>query len=144
MQRKISIVPYDNKWEQQFKIIKKSLMNIFGNNCVDIQHIGSTAILGMPAKPIIDVLVAVKDLKAVDELNDKMEEAGCRPKGESGIPGRRYFQKFAADGVNHTEHIHCFEHDNPIVKEHLMFRDFLMIDKDSFNEYLAVKNGCCQ
>ncbi len=139
MKRTMSLVLYDNNWKQHFEVIKDTLKDIFSDKCIDIHHIGSTAIPGMPAKPIIDVMVTVHHINSVDALNEIMEKAHYTPRGENGIPGRRYFQKLACDGINHIEHIHCFEHDNPLVKDHLMFRDYLMIDKDAFDEYRAVK-----
>jgi GrpB-like predicted nucleotidyltransferase (UPF0157 family) len=138
MKRTITLVLYDD-WNHHFEVIKDVLKDIFSNQCIGIYHIGSTAIPGMPAKPIIDVMVTVNDINSVDALNETMKKAHYIPKGENGIPGRRYYQKFAADGIEHVEHIHCFEQDNPLVKEHLIFRDYLRIDKEAFDAYLAVK-----
>lgn len=139
MQREIILVPYDENWKHQFALIKDVLNNIFFDVSTGIHHIGSTSMPGMLAKPIIDVMVIVNDIDAVDGLNDKMKEAGYMPKGEHGITGRRYFQKLSDDGINHLEHIHCFASDNQLVKDHLMFRDYLMINQDAFYEYLGIK-----
>jgi len=139
MKREMKIVRYDENWTNQFNEIKAKLLLIFGDLATDIQHFGSTSIKGMSAKPIIDVMVIVSNIKEVDALNEKMIEAGYIPKGENGIDGRRYFQMLSDDGINHTQHIHCYEKENQQVADELMFRDFLRIDKDAFDAYLAIK-----
>lgn len=139
MPREIIIVPYDDNWRKRFAEIKEVLTDIFSDVFLGIYHIGSTSIPGMPAKPIIDVMVTFDDINVVDKLSYKMIEANYIPKGENGIAGRRYFLKLAVDGINHIEHIHCYNKDNPLVKDHLLFRDYLMIDKDAFDRYRNVK-----
>jgi len=73
-----------------------------------ICRIGSTAIPGIYAKPIIDLLVEVKDIIKVDEQSSAMESLGYEVMGEFGIPDRRYFRKDSQEGVR-THHIHTFE-----------------------------------
>lgn len=139
IKREMNIVVFDENWAAEFEKIKGKLSLIFGDLAESINHFGSTSIKGMSAKPIIDVMVIVSDIQKVDELNEKMQEAGYVAKGENGIAGRRYFQMYAGDGVNHTQHIHCYEKDNPHAVDELMFRDFLRADKKSFDLYLKTK-----
>jgi GrpB-like predicted nucleotidyltransferase (UPF0157 family) len=133
------VISYDINWVNQFEKIKLELTKIFGDLSTDIQHFGSTAIIGMCAKPIIDVMVIVNDITKVDILNEKMKQAGYIPKGENGISGRRYFQMFDNDGINHTQHIHCYEKDNQNAIHELMFRDYLLVDNEAFHTYKAIK-----
>lgn len=139
MKREMKIVPYSNQWDEQYIEIKEILLNIFKDNAIDIQHFGSTAIKGMPSKPIIDVMVIVKDISKVDEFNADMVALGYNPRGENGIVGRRYFQKIASDGITHLEHIHCYEATNSHVVDELLFRDYLRINKDAFEKYMTLK-----
>lgn len=139
MSREMIIVPYDNSWKNQFENIKITLSKIFCDFAIDIQHFGSTSIIGMSAKPIIDVMVIVTDINKVDTLNGKMREMGYIPKGENGVSGRRYFQMFDMDGINHTQHIHCYEKENQNAINDLMFKEYLNIDKEAFEEYKAIK-----
>lgn len=139
MPREMILLPYDTEWINRFKNIKKELSAIFGDLAADIQHFGSTAVIGMSAKPIIDVMVIVTDIQKVDNLNSEMQRAGYVSKGENGISGRRYFQKFHIDAVNHTQHIHCYEKNNQAAINELMFRDYLNINKEAFTAYLNVK-----
>ena len=139
MAREMRVVPYDDSWPAQFEVIREALTGIFGSLAVAIHHIGSTAVPGMRAKPIIDVLIIVSSAQAVDALNSHMMAAGYLPRGENGIPGRRYFVMLAEDGENHLQHIHCYEPDNPHVATELHFRDILRTDKAAFQSYERVK-----
>lgn len=69
MQREMILLPYDPEWVKRFKNVKQELSVIFGNLAIDIQHFGSTAIVGMSAKSIIDVMVIVSNILKVDSLN---------------------------------------------------------------------------
>jgi GrpB-like predicted nucleotidyltransferase (UPF0157 family) len=139
MAREIIILPYNENWTEHYNQIKNQLINIFGDLVIDIQHIGSTSIRGMSAKPIIDVMIIVNDIQEVDNLSYKMIDVGYKARGENGIPGRRYFQYFHEDDVNHTQHIHIYEKNNAAVIDQLMFRDYLRIDKDAFEQYQQAK-----
>ena len=139
MAREIIVLPYNKKWEEDFQLIKNLLLNIFKDLIIDIQHFGSTSIVGMSSKPIIDVMILVNDIQKVDDLNPKMKKAGYTPKGENGMPGRRYFQHFHEDEENHTQHVHVYEKNNSAFKEQLMFRDYLKVDRDAFEQYEEIK-----
>lgn len=139
MAREIRVIPYNEKWAEDYQQIKKLLLNIFGDLVIDIQHFGSTSIEGMSAKPIIDVMIIVNDIQKVDDLNSEMIEAGYKPKGENGMLGRRYFQHFHEDGVNHTQHIHVYEKNNLAIVDQLMFRDYLKVHKGTFEQYQQIK-----
>jgi GrpB-like predicted nucleotidyltransferase (UPF0157 family) len=145
MTREMIIVPYDKKWPKLYEDEKTLLTGIFGALILDVQHIGSTSIEGMWAKPIIDIMIVVDNIEAVDEFSGKMEASGYSAKGENGIPGRRYFQKLNPDkSGNHTHHVHIYQKWNRHVQDELMFRDFLKIDKEAFTEYLNVKKSASE
>lgn len=139
MARKMRVVPYDPRWPEQFDAIRAELAGLFGSLAMEIHHIGSTAVPGLRAKPIIDVLIVVDRIEAVDALDGRMRAAGYSPRGESGIPGRRYFVMLAADGENHARHIHCYEPGNPHIADELLFRDTLRTDGEAFRQYERVK-----
>lgn len=92
---------------------------------VAVHHIGSTAITGIQAKPIIDLLVEVQCLTQVDEQNLPMEQLGYEVMGDFDIPGRRFFRKNNQDGIR-THHIHIFNHNSAQIKRHLAFRDYMI------------------
>ena len=103
---------------------------------IDIQHIGSTAIRGIVAKPILDVAVVVHDLNAINL--DGMKRYGYIHRGEAGVPGRSYFVKYR-DGDISTHHIHCYESDNQNLLDSIIFRDYLIAHPDYAMQYNALK-----
>jgi len=137
MVRKIEIVPYDPVWLKIFEIEVKNIREVLGSHLVVIHHIGSTAIFSMLAKPTIDMLLVVMNLAKLDGLNNRMQELGYEPKGENGIPGRRYYRKL--EGEVHRFHLHAFEVGHPEIKRHLNFRDFLREHADEARAYQDLK-----
>ena len=139
MPREMLVVPYDATWPALYEKERAVLAGVFGELIVDIQHFGSTAVPGLSAKPIIDVMAVVREIGRVDAYNGEMICRGYSPRGENGIPGRRYFVRLKEDGENHAAHIHIYGPGNPHTADELMFRDFLRIDREAFAKYEAVK-----
>lgn len=136
--RRVEVVPHDPKWRIDFEAESKQITNMMGENVVAVHHIGSTAISRIYAKPIIDILVEVKDLLKVDGQNSLMESLGYELMGEFGISGRRYFRKNNEAGVR-THHIHIFETSSQQVKRHLNFRDYMITHPDDAQRYSELK-----
>lgn len=93
MAQHIEIVGYDPAWEEKFNREARLIEEILGGELVAIHHIGSTAVKGLAAKPIIDIMPVVKDVSRADGFNARFEEIGYEAMGEFGIAGRRYFRK---------------------------------------------------
>lgn len=104
---------------------------------LEIHHIGSTSIPGMAAKPIIDILMVVKDIQRIDEFNPIMNQNGYHAKGENGITGRRFF--FKGSDLIHTFHLHIFQTSSAEIKRHLNFRDFLIAHPKEARQYAQLK-----
>ncbi len=122
--KKVEVVPHNPRWRNAFEAEAKHIGAALGENVLAIHHIGSTAIPGMIAKPTIDILAVASTLGAVDCHADQMQAAGYIGKGENGIAGRRYFQRFG-EGGRHTHHVHIFPKGSREIERHLAFRDFL-------------------
>lgn len=134
--RKISVEQYNPQWVVDFENEKMVLNDIFGDILTAIHHIGSTAVPATLAKPVIDILVVVTGIQAVDALNTYMEAAGYGARGKSGIPGRRYFRK----GLPyHTHHVHVFTENDPNILRHLAFRDYLNTHPHDARRYGELK-----
>ncbi len=134
--RKIEVVEYDPSWPERFESEKKRLVDTLGSIVIEVHHIGSTAVPGLVAKPIIDILIEVQDLTALDACNGEMEAIGYTVKGEFGIPGRRYFQK---GGSDRTHQVHAFtRHDDNVIR-HIAFRDYLLSFPAIAEEYAVLK-----
>lgn len=137
MARKVEVVPYDPTWPSMFKGESILLKGVLGRNCEAIFHIGSTAVAGMMAKPVIDILVAVKDLGKVDAYNEKMAELGYEAFGENGIPGRRFFRK---GGEQPTHHVHIYDISNQReIQRHLAVVEYLSAHEKRREEYSELK-----
>ncbi len=92
-------------------------------------------------RPSIDIILEVSSLAELDALNEKMERLGYEPKGEFGIPRRRYFPK---GGYHRTHQVHAFPAGDPHVLRHLAFRDFLRTHSETAREYGELKSALAQ
>ena len=137
-QRFVEISPPDPIWARQYIIEARLLRLVLGDDLVAIYHIGSTAIPGIYAKPIIDIMPLVRDICAIDGYNPVMQALGYSPKGEYGITGRRYFAK---GGNYRTHHVRIFEPSNPEVARHLAFRDYLTAFPEKARAYSDLKRN---
>lgn len=91
MPQHIVVTEYSPLWEKSFEKEAKNIREILQENCLDIYHIGSTAVEGLKAKPIIDIMPVVEDLQKVDTISDKFEKIGYEYLGEFGIAGQTVF-----------------------------------------------------
>ena len=120
----MELIAYDPEWVLKYLRESAAVAEAMGEILVAIHHVGSTAIPGIRAKPIIDMLAEVRDLSGLDARTAQMETLGYEVMGEFGIPGRRYFRKNDPDGLR-SHQVHAFESGSPQIKRHLAFRDFL-------------------
>lgn len=137
MARHIIVVSYDPRWGEQYKLEALKIKEILQDNCVTIHHIGSTAVKGLYAKPVIDIMPVVHSIEKVDEVSSEFEKIGYEYMGEFGIKGRRFLCK---GGDERTYHIHVFCEDNTAdISRHLAVRDYLRTHKDVCKKYSALK-----
>ncbi|WP_373542579.1 GrpB family protein [Chamaesiphon sp.] len=136
--RKVEVVPHDRHWQSMFEAESQQLAIAFGDNAIAIYHIGSTSIDTIYAKPIIDILIAVKDIGKVDNRNTQIESLGYIAMGEFGIAGRRFFRKDNELGIR-THHIHTFEEGSAQIDRHLAFRDYLKSHPEAAQAYSTLK-----
>ncbi|MEO0540876.1 MAG: GrpB family protein [Cyanobacteria bacterium P01_A01_bin.105] len=138
--RRVEVVPHAPMWKEAFEVESQHIANALGDNVVAVHHIGSTAIPGIYAKPIIDLLVEVRDIAQVDDHNSSMVSLGYDRMGEYGIPGRRYFRKDNPAG-SRTHHVHTFQMGSPQVARHLAFRDYMVTHPDDAQRYSDLKRS---
>lgn len=137
MVREINVVSYNPNWPEQFQVAADRLTDTLGENVISVHHIGSTSIPGMFAKPTIDILLVVKSHAVLDADQQVMKDLGYIPRGENGIPGRRYFFRLA--GERHCFHLHSFEEGHSEIQRHLNFRDYLRVHPNEAHAYGALK-----
>jgi GrpB-like predicted nucleotidyltransferase (UPF0157 family) len=135
----IALSPYSPMWPATFDIERGRLEALFGPDAVVIEHIGSTAVPGLGAIPIIDVLLGAPDLAIVERQIPALEASGYRyvPEFEKSAPDRRYFDK--RHGHPGHFHLHAVIYGSPFWKRHLAFRDALRGDEALAADYWKVK-----
>ena len=101
----VVVSEYDPRWPRLFAEEVEKISEILGENCVAVHHIGSTAVEGLAAKPVIDIMPVVKDLAEADGRRAAFEAIGYEWMGEFGIAGRRYLRK---GGDERTHQVHIF------------------------------------
>lgn len=131
----VVIVDYDPQWPIRYAQEKAAIVRALGSRLAAIEHIGSTAVPGLGAKPIIDMLSGVTNLKTGAQCVPALEALGYEYKGENGISGRLYFDK----GNPRVYHLHMVEVDGEHWKRHLLFRDYLRSHPAETQRYEALK-----
>jgi GrpB-like predicted nucleotidyltransferase (UPF0157 family) len=137
--RIIQVVQYNPQWPALFQKETELILPLLAKELIQIHHIGSTAVPGLKAKPIIDIMLTVKNVTGLDTYDNKMSSIGYIPKGEFGIPGRRFYLKGL---YSRTHHIHAFSIGSPHIQRHLAFRDFLISHPLIAKEYGELKVKC--
>jgi len=133
---RITVVDYNPAWPRHYTAEAVSLRKILNGAINKIHHIGSTAVPGLSAKPVIDIMITALNLELLDQKNAVMEEFGYEVMGEYGIAGRRFYRK---GGDHRTHHIHAFLKGDSNVRRHLAFRDYLIAFPDVALEYENLK-----
>ena len=140
--REVRVVPPDSAWREAFAAEAAALRSVLGDEALAIHHIGSTSVPGLQAKPTVDVLVEVREIEKLDDLEEPMAEKGYEAWGEYGIPGRRFFTKDR--GPERLCNVHVFEAGTPEVERHLAFRDYLREHPETARAYGDLKKDLAE
>ncbi len=138
-QRKTHIEPHNPEWFRLFQSERQILQTIFGDAIIRIEHIGSTAVPGMKAKPIIDILITTSNIDGIDTFNVQMDNIGYIAGGEFGLPGRRFFCK--GDKMHCQFHVHVYEDRHTAVEHYLLFRDYMIHHPQEAKNYEDLKTA---
>jgi GrpB-like predicted nucleotidyltransferase (UPF0157 family) len=125
------------EWNRLYELEVKRLQSITGVHFLDFEHIGSTAIEGMPAKPIIDLLVIVENVEAARDILPILEENGYEYRPNDDAQGRLFFAK--GPRTNRTHYLSLTERDSDFYEEKIVFRDYLREYTDVADEYANLK-----
>ena len=136
---KIELVPHDPAWASEFVTEANRIQDALEGVVVRVHHIGSTAIPGIPAKPVIDICLEVSALSLLDQRESEMERLGYEALGEYGIPERRFFPRDNPRGIR-THHVHAFETGSWGMKRHVAFRDYMVAHPHSAEAYGQLKD----
>jgi GrpB-like predicted nucleotidyltransferase (UPF0157 family) len=136
--RTIVVVPYDEAWEQDFLKIKSELEEALGDLALRIEHVGSTSVKGLSAKPIIDIDVVIEDRSKLDAVIEALAKIGYTHEGDQGIPGREAFH-FSGKEHLRNHHLYVCDKNASELKRHLSFRDYLRAHPEAVAEYSRIK-----
>jgi GrpB-like predicted nucleotidyltransferase (UPF0157 family) len=131
----VEIVEHDPTWADRFEAERERLAPVFDGHAVAIEHIGSTSVPGLSAKPIVDILVGLRELELTDEQLAAMHDLGYEYMGEYGLPGRFFFRK----GEPRTHNVHVVQHGGEHWERQIVFRDALRTDAEERQRYDELK-----
>jgi GrpB-like predicted nucleotidyltransferase (UPF0157 family) len=135
---KVTVVPYDSRWAEEFEAIKQELSQALGELALAIEHVGSTSVKGMSAKPCIDIDVVIEDYSVFDETVSRLAAIGYIHEGDLGIADRHAFRY---DSKPHLQkhHLYVCPKASEELRRHIVFRDYLRANEQAVAEYSAVK-----
>ena len=136
--KNVVVLPYDERWEQAFTQIKDEIQAALGSLALRIEHVGSTSVRGLSAKPIIDIDVVIRDYSVFDAVVTALKEIGYQHEGDLGIAAR---EAFKYDGKAHLQqhHLYVCPQDSAELKRHIAFRNYLRSNPEAVREYGRIK-----
>lgn len=139
----VRLVKYTEDWTTSFEQEKQTLEKIIGKGLVDIQHIGSTAIPGIQTKPLVDILIGVKEIEDVQMFDTvELREAGYYHLRRVRIEGKEVFAKFSSlEPPVKTHVVHVVEIGKSWWRDHLYFRDYLLEHRGVAEQYEDLKQS---
>jgi len=136
--RKVIVVPYDKGWKAEFERIRDELIAALGGHVLAVEHVGSTSVEGLNAKPIIDIDIVIKDYDSFECVKDKLEQIGYTYEGDQGIKDRQAF-KYADKEHLMKHHLYVCPEYSQELKRQIAFRDYLRSHPEDRDWYAAVK-----
>jgi len=135
----VFVIPYDPNWPILYEQEKARILQDIGNYMTSIEHMGSTAVPGLAAKPVIDILIGVRSLADAPLFIPPLTTRGYEyvSRYEDIMPFRRYLHR-KING-EHTHHLHMVEPDTNFYRVQLAFRDYLRTHPKECEEYAALK-----
>lgn len=134
----VKLEKWNPRWQEDFEAEKQVLLNIFGPLALDIQHIGSTSVEQLDAKPIIDIAVGLEDLTDFGKVRQSFNESNDYSVKENNDPGEILIRK--GSEANRTHFIHVMEYKGQRMNDSIKFRDTLREDPQLKKKYSKLKH----
>lgn len=131
----VRLAPYNAEWARAYEDEQARIEAALGARILEVQHVGSTSIPGLAAKPIVDIAVGVEDFEKARACIAPLEALGYTYHGENGIPGRHYFTR----GAPTLYHTHMHEVTSRAWGNLVLFRDYLIQHPEEVQAYLELK-----
>ena len=138
MNKHVIVQSYDESWKTDFIAIRDELDAALKDLALRIEHVGSTSVEGLSAKPIIDIDVVIRDRSVLPEVISALGRIGYTHEGDLGIPGREAFKYEGKDHLR-KHHLYVCAQDSEELKRHLAFRDYLRSHPEAASEYGRIK-----
>lgn len=138
MKKHVVVEPYNEEWKSDFIAIRDELDAVLKDIVLKIEHVGSTSVEGLSAKPVIDVDVVIKDTTVLSDVISALQTIGYFHEGDLGIPGREAF-KYEGKEYLRKHHLYVCSQDSEELKRHITFRDYLRSNPDAVEEYSKIK-----
>ena len=135
---KVVVLPYDKAWKTAFEAIKQEIEAAIGDWIVGIEHVGSTSVEGLSAKPCIDLDVVIRDYSVFDQVVRRLGTIGYIHEGDLGIRDREAFTYRDKPHLQ-THHLYVCPQYSEELHRHLAFRDFLRSSPEAVEKYSRVK-----
>lgn len=132
---KVELLPHDPRWTDIAEEESQALATVLGSTLLTVHHVGSTAIPGISAKPILDLMPVVTSLLELDGHKGEIEALGYEWWGELGLPGRRYCTKSDPNTGRRLVQLHGYVDGSPEIERHRAFRDYLRERPDIARAY---------
>ena len=136
--KKVIVTPYDPQWKDRFAFLKQRIENAIGDIAIAIEHVGSTSVEGLSAKPIIDLDVVIEDDSALNQTIKLLSEIGYIYEGDKGIKDREAFD-YTGNEPLPKHHLYVCSQNSKELARHIAFRDFLRKNSEAVAEYSRVK-----
>ena len=133
----VVIEEYNSEWLTQYQIEAVKVREVLGESILGVEHIGSTSLEGLGAKPIIDFMVGVCDLNQVVEFIEPLQQINYEHVFHKDFPNRRFFRK-GEKGAG-THHLHIYKYGSEEWNNNILFRDFLKTHPDVLTQYHDLK-----
>ena len=140
---RVTVLPYDRSWKSDFEAIKREIEDAIGNLTVSIEHVGSTSVEGMSAKPCIDIDVVIRDYSVFDAVVQGLSAIGYVHEGNLGIQDREAF-KYTEKPHLKQHHLYVCPESSEELHRHIVFRDFLRGNPDAAMQYSRVKEKAAE
>lgn len=141
--KKIAVLPYNIEWKTEFEKIKNEIIDALGNLIIGIEHVGSTSVEGMSAKPCIDIDVVIEDYSVFENVVEKLGAIGYIHEGNLGIKDREAF-KYSDKPHLMTHHLYVCPRYSEELHRHITFRNFLKSNAEAVKKYSLVKENAAK